>query len=154
MRAVICGAAVALVAAGLWGCGGGSTLRSASPTVSPSTASPSPSTPSPKVTFPPGADTFLGRWKWTDANGQGTVIVRARADGTFLVRDRGVTGTSGQGGEGWNYVTRMRCVQGAGGRLELREVGSVTGGKTVRLVGKDEIVVSPPGRHCFRAAGT
>jgi len=144
-RSLLCAAAAVLVVGSLWGCGEGGASRSASPQPTHPSASPSP-----RASIPSGAEAFVGRWKWSDSHGQGTIIVRLRSDGTFLVRDRGLTGGGGEGGQGWNVTVKMRCLKNADGALLLREEG---GGQTVRLAGKDEIVVTPPGWHCFRAAG-
>lgn len=143
---LLCG--VALVLGALPGCGGGGAARSASPGPGRPTVSPSA-----RATVPNGAAAFVGRWKWSDTFGQGTLIIRLRTDGTFLVRDRGLTGGGGQGGQGWNYTMKMRCIEEDDGALVLRRMGSGGHGETVRMVGEDEIVVAPPPRHCSRAAG-
>ena len=147
-RSLLCAAAAGLVAGSLWGCGEGGASRSASPQPTRTSASPSP-----KASIPPGAEAFIGHWKWTDSYGQGTLIIRLDSGGVFLVRDRGVTGGGGQGGQGWNYTVEMRCSKRADGALELRGQGPEGVALSVRLVGHDEIVVAPPTRHCFRAAG-
>jgi len=149
-----------LAAAVLAGCGNvrPGDVRSGTPASGSASASPSATAVKSSAVAPPaGAEAFVGRWTWkwkgADYSGRGTIRIRENANGTFTIRDKGLT-ISEQGGQGWDDLVRAKCVQKPDGTLVLLVTGGGRrpGSLVARLINSREIVVSTPHRHCRRTS--
>jgi hypothetical protein len=152
------GMALLVGAAVLAGCGNvrPGEVRSGTPASASASASPSPAAVKPSPVAPPaGAEAFVGRWTWkwkgADYSGRGTIRIRENANGTFTIRDKGLT-ISEQGGQGWDDLVRAKCVQKPDGTLVLLVAGGGRrpGSLVARLINSREIVVSTPHRLCHK----